>query len=121
MEKKKEIRRRHAGMAERKGRVRFRNKVVEDKREKRRKSSSGSYKVRTTVAAATTTAIGLNATANDGYVSTTTTTNAASAIFSTKKGIILMYKQGDIKYTPLFWSFICKQKNYIFPLDYSVI
>ena len=84
-------------MAERKGRVGFRNVEAGHKREKRRKSSSGSYKARTTM-----TAICLNATANDGYVSTTTTTNPASAVFSTKKGIILMYIQGDIKYNPLF-------------------
>ena len=49
--------------------------------------------VSATAAAAATTAICLNATANDGYVSTTTRTNAGSAVFSTKKGIILMYIQ----------------------------
>ena len=103
-------------MAERKGRFRFRNEEAGDKREERRKRSFRSYKARTTAtaaaaaansssfaattalsataAAATTTAICLNATANHGYVSTTTT-NEVSAVFSSEKGIILMYIQSS--------------------------
>ena len=95
-------------MVERKGRVRFRNKEAGGEREERGKRSYGSYKARTTATAAatssrfaattalsataaaeTTTAICLNETANDWYVSTTTT-DAGSAVFSKKKGILLM-------------------------------
>ena len=79
----------------------------QEMKEERGKRSYGGYKARTTAtagansssfaattalsataaAAETTTAICLNATANDWYVSTTTTTNAGSAVFSKKKGI----------------------------------
>lgn len=118
--------RQHAGMAERKGRVRFRNKGAGDKREQRRRSSHGSYKARKTATAeaaaasfAATTAICLNAAANDGCFNNNNNKCRLCCLFYKKRNLNVYTKLILIHSSVL--EIHMHTKNYIFPLDYSVI